>query len=758
MSPAVEAALASWALPPWITFALLLTAAIYFRGWRKLQATRPAHFPRWRLLCFLSGLVALWLAVASPLDSLGGLLLFVHMSQHLVLMSVAPPLVLLGAPVVPMLRGMPHAFVRNVLGPFFSMRSLHHVGRFLTRPAVCWLAMNLAYIGWHITPSYELALRSSSWHEVEHACFFFSCILFWWPVILPWPSVAQGSRWLLLPYLVSADLVNTGLSAFLCFSGRLLYPTYATVPRIFGVTALQDQIAAGALMWVLGSTIFLLPAGFITLQLLSPKLQRRPPTSGVRPALRPAAARPFDLLSVPILGWILRARFGRMSLQAITLVIAVAVIADGFRGHPMGSMNLAGIVPWTYARALGVIVLLAVGNLFCMACPFTLPREIAARLGLAKRSWPPWLRNKWLSAGLLIVFFWMFEAFAFWDHPARTAWIVMLYFAAAFVTDTFFRGASFCKYVCPIGQFNFVSSMLSPLELKARSQSTCSNCRTHDCIAGNEHQRGCELQLFVPQKVGNLDCTLCMDCVKACPHDNIVIIAAAPGRDLLRDPVRSSIGRLSSRLDIAAVAMVLVCAAFASAAVMVAPVADWIDKIGAALPSSAVMAASFFATAFLPVAFIGANTLAAQLLRQLTRQAQPLRTLCCRLALALLPLGLSMWAAHLLFHLLTGWSTLMPGMRQAAIDFGVLGFAPPEWTTAASLLTASHLLSLQLFVLDAGLLLTLYVGWRIVREIAGNLGRAVVAMLPWAALAFVLYLAGIWILLQPMQMRNMVHG
>ena len=134
--------------------------------------------------------------------------------------------------------------------------------------------MNVAYIGWHLVPAYELALRSSTWHEVEHACFFFTCILFWWPVILPWPSVARGSRWIMLPYLVSADLVNTALSAFFCFAGRVLYPTYVQAPRLFGLSALQDQIAAGALMWVIGSTIFLLPAVVITVQLLSPRLHR----------------------------------------------------------------------------------------------------------------------------------------------------------------------------------------------------------------------------------------------------------------------------------------------------------------------------------------------------------------------------------------------------------------------------------------------------------------------------------------------------
>ncbi len=146
---------------------------------------------------------------------------------------------------------------------------------------------------------------------------------------------------------------------------------------------------------------------------------------------------------------------------------------------------------------------------------------------------------------LITVFFWAYEQFALWDSPRMTAFLLLAYILGALVVDSIFEGASFCKYVCPIGQFNFVASMVSPLELGAKSQAVCASCETRDCIRGNETQRGCELELYIPQKVGNLDCTLCMDCVKACPHDNIAITAQTPVRDLLRDPIRSSLRRLS---------------------------------------------------------------------------------------------------------------------------------------------------------------------------------------------------------------------
>ena len=266
----IGALFTTWDIPWVVTTELAVTAAIYVRGWYQIRRTRPELFPPWRLAAFLGGVLAIFVAVASPLDTFSESLLFMHMGQHFVLMSIAPPLIVAGAPVVPMLRGLPRWVIRG-LRPLFRTGVLHGIGAFLTRPKVAWLAMNAAYLAWHVPKAYELALASENWHNFEHACFFFTSLMFWWPVIAPWPYRQNWSRWILLPYLLLADLVNTGLSAFLCFSGRLLYPSYAQVPRLLGLSALNDQVAAGAFMWVMGSTVFLIPAMAITMRLLSPR-------------------------------------------------------------------------------------------------------------------------------------------------------------------------------------------------------------------------------------------------------------------------------------------------------------------------------------------------------------------------------------------------------------------------------------------------------------------------------------------------------
>jgi cytochrome c oxidase assembly factor CtaG/ferredoxin len=704
-----QAAWASWSFPVLPAIALLAALLIYLRGWRAIRTTRPLLFPPWRAWCFVAGLLALWMAIASPLNALDDLLLTAHMAQHLILMSIVPPLLLLGAPAVPLLRGLPtRSLLRDGLGPFLRSQELHKLFRLITHPAFAWALMNLAYLGWHVPAAYELALRSGGWHEAEHACFLITSLLFWFPIIQPWPSVSRWSRWLLLPYLVGADLVNTAVAGFLTFAGRVVYPSYASVPRLFGMTALGDQAAAGAFMWVLGSILFLIPAAIIAVQLLSPPARRGSATTLKTGPVATRATLPLDLLQLSFPGKFLRWRYGRAVLQLIAFVVTALVIADAFRGPSMSAMNLAGVLPWTYVRAFGVIALLALGNVFCLSCPFMLPRELGHRLGLARFRWPRWLRNKWTAVALLLLFFWSYEAFAIWDHPQRTAWLLLTYFAAAFLVDTFFRGASFCKYVCPLGQFNFTASLLSPFRLQARSQAVCARCTTHDCIAGNEKQRGCELQLYMPQKVGNMDCTLCLDCVHACPHDNIGLFAIAP--------LPPAMGKFSSRRDISVLVLLLVVAAFANAWWMAVSAGSYWTGILALAACTAIFALTM-------------------------RQIQ---------VVALLPMGMSMWAAHLLFHLSTGWATLGPVARQAAADLGWHSLAPAHWATAAPLLGADATLSLQLLLLDAGMLITLYLGWRFAER------RAI--LFPWAIAVVSAWAGGVWILLQPMQTRGMIMG
>jgi putative membrane protein len=252
-----------------MTIALIVLTALYVRGWRHLWKTLPKLISVWRLAAFAGGTLSLWAAHNSPLAELDEQLLTVHMLQHLLLMTVAAPLILLGAPCITLLHGLPRPFVRIALGPVMRSRAVHWLSGMATQPAFCWFAASLAVIGWHVPAAFNLALRAELWHVIEHACFLTAGLLFWWPVIQPWPSAARLPRWSVPLYLFLATLPCDALAAYLVFCDHVVYAPYLSVSRTFALTPIEDQALAGALMWVWVTFAYLLPALVVTVQMLS---------------------------------------------------------------------------------------------------------------------------------------------------------------------------------------------------------------------------------------------------------------------------------------------------------------------------------------------------------------------------------------------------------------------------------------------------------------------------------------------------------
>jgi cytochrome c oxidase assembly factor CtaG len=787
MTPVLEAFLRSWPFDPWLLVALGLAAVIYLRGWLALRRRNPRRWHARQLIAFLGGLTAIYLALASPIEPFAALLLQVHMLQHLLLMMVAPPLLWLGAPLFPVLRGLPEQVRKHWVAPLFRFPALRALCGRVTHPAVALPLFVAATWLWHTPILYELALRSSGWHYFQHACFLGTGLLFWYPVVRPYPSRPRWSPWLIAPYLVLADAQNTMLSALLTFSSQILFPYYLGVPRLAGISASADQSAAGALMWVVGSVAFLLPLFAIGIRLLygddrnvrnlvvgaRAQCAANDPVSGsgwvsesgTRPIALPILSTPnpglrspppsFDLLRLPLLGPFLKWRHARIALQLPMAALAGILILDGLRGPQIGAMNLAGVLPWIHWRGLLILSLLAAGNFFCTACPFMLPRTLARRWLPTGRNWPRWLRSKWLAVVLLVMFLWAYEAFSLWDSPRWTAWLAVGYFVLAFVIDGFFRGAAFCKYVCPIGQFNFVQSLVSPLEVKVVDHEVCATCRTKDCIRGRDGIPGCELRLFQPRKVGNLDCTFCLECIHACPHENIGILARLPGADLLPEAPRSGIGRFGKRPDLAVLIVVLVFGAFANAAGMVGPVVAWHERLDRLLgQSSPLLVTSLYylvALLLFPLLAVG---VAAVLSRRWGQHSASWVEVATRYSYALVPLGFGMWLAHYSFHLVTSYDTIVPTTARFFQDLGLTTLGEPNWVAGCCRPFAETPLRLEIIFLDLGLLVSLYTGYRIALTQNSQWSRALWAFAPWALLIALLFAAGIWLVFQPMQMRG----
>jgi putative membrane protein len=253
------------------TLGLALVALVYTRGWFRIRRSFPSAISARRLAGFMAGLSSLWIAVASPLAAFHHALLSVHMVQHVVLMAVAPPLILIGAPYLALEFGLPRGLARRAVQRVRRSGATRLLRRVTTQSLVfCWCAPIAALIGWHVPAVFELSVRSRWWHDVQAASFFATGIVFWLPVVRWRSGVMNGSRWLIPVYLFAATLPCDALSAFLVFCDRVVYPSYLSAASLVSVSPLHDQEFAGALMWVSVTLIYVLPAVVITIELLSP--------------------------------------------------------------------------------------------------------------------------------------------------------------------------------------------------------------------------------------------------------------------------------------------------------------------------------------------------------------------------------------------------------------------------------------------------------------------------------------------------------
>jgi len=253
----------------WVSAPLILVALVYARGWLSVRKLDLHTIETWRAGSFVLGLLFIWLAVASPIAALDHELLTIHMVQHLLLMTLAPPLIWFGAPMKPLLHGLPQGF-GNVMHHCFRSPPIQRLGRAIAHPAVCWLAAAATLVGWHVPSLFALGMRSGLWHTIEQVSFLASGLLFWWPVTKPGQGATNGSEWPILLYLFVATLPCDILSGFLVFCNRVVYPVFLSSPQSNGLSALEDQQCAGALMWTCVTVVYLIAAAIFAARLLSP--------------------------------------------------------------------------------------------------------------------------------------------------------------------------------------------------------------------------------------------------------------------------------------------------------------------------------------------------------------------------------------------------------------------------------------------------------------------------------------------------------
>ncbi len=488
-----------------------------------------------------------------------------------------------------------------------------------------------------------------------------------------------------------------------------------------------------------------------------------------------AAQRQFvsgrDALRLPLIGSLLRGRYGRLLLQIPLTALALLLVIDGFTGPQSAARNLATVAPWVHYRGLVVLALLLAGNLFCMGCPFTLPRSLAKRLSSRGRRFPQRLRNKWLAIGSLFALFFAYEYLDLWASPLLTAWLIVAYFIASFVLEALFSESAFCKYICPLGSFNMVYSTLSPTRVSVRSHDICATCVGKECINGSYAAQpvirideiaidgggppqtvpvahgptgalGCGTELFAPQVQSNMDCTMCLDCVRACPHDNAGLFLRAPGSELSRPD------SLPRRWDMSLLFIALAFMGVSNAFGMVPPyyaLQEWL-ALNLGINSEFVVLLLIFG-AFnlaLPALTSGGAAYAGRKLGGAGMRAS-LRDTAAAFAPSFVPIGFGIWFAHYSFHFLVGPGLVVPVIQEFLGGTG-------DWSAWSFSLDASVIGLLQVAALIGGFLWSL----RLAQKTALRLYRrkTTLGMLPWALLHLLLMLAAWQIFTLPMEMRG----
>ena len=273
-----------------LLLALILPTWLYLRGGARI-ARRTAPARRWhrrhrRTIAFCLGILALIVALVSPLEAMGTTLQAAHMAQHMVLLMVAPPLLVLGTPLVPILLGLPGAWRRWLISQWSAHHAIRRVWRTVTAPGTA-IVVNIAVLwGWHTPPMHDLAMRYGPIHVAEPLCFLASGWLLWWVALQP-----VGRR--TVPYVIGIALLiataaqHTALGLFLTFSAAPWYPDHAQASLRWGLTPLDDQHLSGVVMWIPADIIALIGAGALLLAWLrSSELEaQRNEHRGERPAV-----------------------------------------------------------------------------------------------------------------------------------------------------------------------------------------------------------------------------------------------------------------------------------------------------------------------------------------------------------------------------------------------------------------------------------------------------------------------------------------
>lgn len=495
-----------------------------------------------------------------------------------------------------------------------------------------------------------------------------------------------------------------------------------------------------------------------TLTEFEPKITE---TGSLQPAVSmptTASHRRFDLLRI---GWIkslLRWRGFQFAIQVPNVIIYLLVIVTGLFGTQDSTTNFATVITWIIWWSAIVFTFLFAGRLWCLMCPFAAVAEWLQRFTLwtVKRDtfglnwkWPLKLRNLYLATLMFLILTWADHQFGLVKVPMYTAYFVLIILVAAIVVNLLFEKRTFCRYVCPIGGLIGTYSLFASAELRATNLQVCREHKEKNCLVGSGTTGyGCPVQQYPGSMDTNYSCTLCMECIKTCPKDNIALNTRPFAHDLV------NLNEKRLKPDMALLAVILLGLPTLQSIVMVTDWEGWMHSLMemTGLPLDVVFFGAFLVSALaIPLGLFGLTMMVSRLLAG--GQKVTNRRLFINFAYAFVPLGLMMHLAHNMRHLFGEGQTIVPVLSDPfGWGWNLLGTAGMR---LSPLLAKDILTLIQFGLVMLGQGFAVYVAYRIARRVFGSDDRSMLrALAPMLVLMVAWSIFNLWVLNAPMMERH----
>lgn len=485
----------------------------------------------------------------------------------------------------------------------------------------------------------------------------------------------------------------------------------------------------------------------------------------------------FSFFRVPGVKALVRWPHFRTLCQLVVVGVFALVVVAGLYGDPLAERNLAPLLTWTLWWGGLVLLILFAGKAWCYVCPWDALAGWAERLVFWRRqsglglglAWPRRLRNVWLATGFFVGLTWLELGFGVTMSPRATAWIALGMVSLALACALVFERRAFCRYACLVGRVSGLYALFSAAEVRPADREVCRSCRTKDCYHGNEKGAACPTGIFPGALQANTYCISCLECVKSCPSDNMVVNARPFGADLAARGrgVEGHAFAGAARKDEAYLALLMLSITGFHGLTMTGSwraLLVWFEG-ALGLP---YLAAFSLGMALLMLGPILVYALLVRLTTRLARSGEvSFGTAFVRFAYSVLPIALFYHLAHNLEHL------LMEGQKVVALASNPLGFAPGEsWSvlgfagvgewdlfgttglTLAPLTRLSTLWGVQVLLVLIGHLYSLWIADRTARRLYPERGAALRSQVPMLVGMVLFSIFSLWLLKQPMEMRT----